>query len=105
MLRGLFRWRRHTTPRDATLGDATAGDATPRRLLIEYTTRDARDRLSLLLRQVRRGEEIVITHGGYPVAKLIPFDGDLRERVPGVIRARIVAGDVRSVRERRRRRF
>jgi prevent-host-death family protein len=95
MLQGLLRWRRHATPR---------GDPTPRHVLVEYNTRDARDRLSLLLRRVRRGEQIVISHAGYPVAKLVPYDGDGRERrVPGVIRTQLVSPGVRRIAPRPRR--
>jgi prevent-host-death family protein len=94
VLQGLFGWRRHATP---------PGDATPRQLFVVFTTRDARDRLSLLLRRVRRGEHIVISHAGCPVAKLVPYDGDGTERlVPGVVRTSLVVAGVRRIRPRSR---
>jgi prevent-host-death family protein len=75
------RWRRQPTP---------GAHATPRQPLAEYNTRDARDRFSDLLRRARRGEEIVIAHAGWPVAKLVPYSGEPRR--PGIVRTRIVVG-------------
>lgn len=93
MLQGFFRWRRHATPH---------GDATPRHVLVEYNTRDARDRFSLLIRLVRGGEHVLISHAGHPVAKLVPYDGDGSERRrPGVIRAEVVVPGVRRLASRR----
>ena len=37
---------------------------------------DAKNKLSALLDQVERGEEIVITRRGKPVAKLVPVSAD-----------------------------
>ena len=77
-----IRWRRHAT---------STGDARPRHHpLAEYNTRDARDLLSHLLRRVRQGEEIVIAHAGMPVAKLIPYSGDV-PRQPGIVRMQVIA--------------
>jgi prevent-host-death family protein len=81
MFQAIRRWRRQPTPRD---------HATPRQPLAEYNTRDARDRFSDLLRRARRGEEIVIAHAGWPVAKLVPYDGEPRR--PGIVRTRLVVG-------------
>jgi prevent-host-death family protein len=36
--------------------------------------REARQNLSALLDEVRKGREVVITERGRPVAKLVPFD-------------------------------
>lgn len=47
----------------------------------EVGTFDAKNRLSELLDKVERGEEVVITRRGRPVAKLVPMVGDSdRER-------------------------
>ncbi|MBX5474238.1 MAG: type II toxin-antitoxin system prevent-host-death family antitoxin [Thermoleophilia bacterium] len=93
MVLRFLRWRRHATP---------GGDATPRHVLVEYNTRDARDRFSLLLRRVRSGEQILICRAGDPVAKLVAYDGDGREpRRPGVIRAELVVTGVRRLAPRR----
>lgn len=92
MLKRLLNWRRQATPdgddwpRQAT----PSGDARPRQLLA-YNTADARDLFSHLLRRVREGEEIVVAHGGRPVAKLVPYDGE--EIAPGMFRARFYAGE------------
>jgi prevent-host-death family protein len=44
--------------------------------------REARQNLSALLDEVRRGREIVITERGRPVAKLVPPDRPKRSAVP-----------------------
>ena len=85
LIRRFAVWCRHATPH----GDATPGHPDQ---LVEYNTRDARDLFSHLLRRVRQGEEIVIAHAGYPVAKLVPYSTD-EPRRPGVIRAQIVVQD------------
>ena len=88
MWRRFRAWRRQATP---------SGDTTPRHVevLAEYNTGEARDLFSHLVRRVRRGEEIVIAHAGYPVAKLIPYSGTGPHR-RGVIRTQIVVHDERQ---------
>jgi prevent-host-death family protein len=44
--------------------------------------REARQNLSALLDQVKKGREIVITERGRPVAKLVPPDRRRRKGVP-----------------------
>ncbi|MGH3051202.1 MAG: type II toxin-antitoxin system Phd/YefM family antitoxin [Gaiellaceae bacterium] len=90
MFQRLFGWRRHATP---------GGDATPRQPLYAFNTRDARDSLSHLLRRAARGEEIVIAHAGRPVAKLVPYAGELV--LPGVVRGRVYLRGRRAARPRR----
>lgn len=49
-----------------------------------YSTYEAKARLSELLKQVRGGEVVTITHHGEPVAELrpvTPADGDLAGRI------------------------
>ncbi|HWM18178.1 MAG TPA: type II toxin-antitoxin system prevent-host-death family antitoxin [Ilumatobacteraceae bacterium] len=53
---------------------------------------DARSNLSELLRRVERGEEIVITRAGVPVAKLVPFAAKA-PREPGRWAGRVVIAD------------
>jgi prevent-host-death family protein len=53
---------------------------------------EAKNRLGALLDQVERGEEIVITRRGKPVAKLVPAGSDLdrakaRRAVAGLLEA------------------
>jgi prevent-host-death family protein len=50
---------------------------------------DAKTNLSRLLEQVAQGEEIVIARAGKPLAKLVPYQGDDRPRVPGSWRGRV----------------
>lgn len=97
MLKRLLIWRGQATP-DGDARPRQAGDARPRQLLA-YNTADARDLFSHLLRRVREGEEIVVAHGGRPVAKLVPYDGE--DVVPGMFRARFYAGE-RPTRSHRR---
>lgn len=42
---------------------------------MEVGVHEAKSTLSRLLRRVAAGEEIVITRGGHPVAKLVPAEG------------------------------
>jgi prevent-host-death family protein len=44
--------------------------------------REARQNLSALLEEVRKGRHIVITERGRPVAKLVPADRPRRRGVP-----------------------
>jgi len=44
--------------------------------------REARQNLSALLDEVRKGREVVITERGRPVAKLVPPDRPRRKAVP-----------------------
>lgn len=44
--------------------------------------------LSSLLRKVAKGEEIVIANSGKPVAKIIPFEKPLANRIAGIDRGK-----------------
>jgi prevent-host-death family protein len=46
--------------------------------------REARQNLSLLLDEVRKGREVVITERGRPVAKLVPLDRPRSKGVPNL---------------------
>jgi prevent-host-death family protein len=46
--------------------------------------REARQNLSALLEEVRKGREIVITERGRPVARLVPVDRSDRRGVPNL---------------------
>jgi len=46
--------------------------------------REARQNLSLLLDEVRKGREVVITERGRPVAKLVPADRPRGKTVPNL---------------------
>lgn len=44
----------------------------------------AKTHLSRLLERVAAGEEVVIAKGGTPVARLVPIDHPLKDRLPGL---------------------
>jgi prevent-host-death family protein len=46
--------------------------------------REARQNFSLLLDEVRKGREVVITERGRPVAKLVPLDRPRGKGVPNL---------------------
>ena len=50
---------------------------------------DAKTQFSQLVARVRQGEEIIIGKAGRPVAKLIPFKPEPKERRPGILRGKI----------------
>jgi prevent-host-death family protein len=51
--------------------------------------RAAKTHLSRLLDQVAAGEEIVISHAGRPVARLVPFGPHREPREPGLMKGQI----------------
>lgn len=50
---------------------------------------DAKTHLSRLLERAEAGEEIVITRGGRPVAKLVGVVTERSKRKPGLLKGRI----------------
>jgi prevent-host-death family protein len=59
---------------------------------MEVGVHEAKTHLSRLLRQVSAGEEIVITSGGQPVARLVPVERRVR-RVLGADRGLFTVGE------------
>jgi prevent-host-death family protein len=59
--------------------------------LVELATVEAESSLASLLERVEEGEEIVITRGGKPVARLVPDSGDIRRGEAAAASARIRA--------------
>jgi prevent-host-death family protein len=57
-------------------------------MLIKNVT-EAKAQLSALLESVERGEEVVITRGNRPIAKLVPLLQKNENRVPGRLKGRI----------------
>lgn len=47
---------------------------------------DAKTHLSSLLERVAKGEEIILAKAGRPVARLVPFVPEVKERHPGSAR-------------------
>jgi len=54
---------------------------------------EAKTHLSRLLQRVAAGEEIVITRGGEPVARLVPIENGARKRVLGLDEGKIWIAD------------
>ena len=54
--------------------------------MIEIGAFDAKTHLSALLDKVARGEEVLITRRGRPVARLVPAAQDGQERIEAAIR-------------------
>lgn len=50
---------------------------------------NAKTQLSQLINRVERGEEIVISRNGRPVARLAPLAAMKRDRTPGLLKGRI----------------
>jgi prevent-host-death family protein len=69
---------------------------TPRSLVAAY---EAKTRFGDLLARVERGEIIVITRHGYPVARLVPFDESVdRERAQAAVERLAVFGEGADIR-------
>lgn len=54
---------------------------------------EAKTHLSRLLAQVAKGEEVLISKAGKPVARLVPFQGARREASMGMDRGRVRISD------------
>jgi prevent-host-death family protein len=52
--------------------------------MAEVNVHEAKTHLSRLLARVAAGEEIIISKAGTPVARLVPFHGLRKKRVPGL---------------------
>ncbi len=54
-----------------------------------YNVHEAKTQLSRILERVERGEEVVISRAGTPVAKVVPLAGTVRRRGRGTLRGRL----------------
>jgi prevent-host-death family protein len=54
-----------------------------------YNVHEAKTQLSRILERVERGEEVVISRAGTPVAKVVPLAGTVRRRGRGMLRDRL----------------
>ena len=50
---------------------------------------DAKTQLSRIIERVERGEEVVISRAGTPVAKVVPLTGTVNRRGRGMLRGRL----------------
>lgn len=54
----------------------------------------AKAELSALIEEVLKGNEVILAKAGKPVAKLVPYRGLARPRVPGALKGKIrIAAD------------
>jgi prevent-host-death family protein len=54
-----------------------------------YNVHEAKTQLSRILERVERGEEVVISRAGTPVAKVVPLTGTIRRRGRGMLRGQL----------------
>jgi prevent-host-death family protein len=60
----------------------------------QFNIHDAKTNLSRIIDRVERGEEIIISRAGHPVAKVIPLTSKVDRRGRGSMRGKLVlAGD------------
>lgn len=57
--------------------------------MVVNTVTEAKAHLSMLLDRVSRGEEVVLSRAGKPVAVLEPYHADQQRRHPGLLRGKI----------------
>ncbi|MBV9158091.1 MAG: type II toxin-antitoxin system Phd/YefM family antitoxin [Acidobacteriaceae bacterium] len=56
------------------------------------TIHEAKTHLSRLLRKVSAGEEVIISRGSKPVARLVPFANREGKRQPGSLKGKLLVG-------------
>ena len=56
----------------------------------QFNIHDAKTNLSRIIERVERGEEIIISRAGRPVAKLVPLAGSVRRGGRGSLRGQLV---------------
>jgi prevent-host-death family protein len=56
----------------------------------QFNIHDAKTNLSKIIERVERGEEIVISRAGRPVAKVVPLPGKVQRSGRGSLRGRLV---------------
>jgi prevent-host-death family protein len=50
---------------------------------------EAKAQLSALVAMVQRGDEVILSKAGKPVAKIVPYGGGAQKRVPGSMEGEI----------------
>jgi prevent-host-death family protein len=56
------------------------------------TIHEAKTNLSRLLRKASNGEEVIISRGSTPVARLVPIGAIKGRRQPGSLKGRLIVG-------------
>ena len=59
----------------------------------QVNVHEAKTHLSKLLARVAAGEEIVISKSGIPVARLVPWKQNVKQRTPGLDSGRLTVPD------------
>jgi len=54
-----------------------------------YNIHEAKTQLSRIVERVERGEEVIISRAGTPVARVVPLAGSPRRRGRGMLRGRL----------------
>ena len=62
-------------------------------MAVSVNMHEAKTHLSRLVERVERGEEIIISRAGRPVAKLVAVGQDLTPRTPGSMRGQMWMAD------------
>jgi len=52
----------------------------------------AKAELSALIEEVRKGDEVILAKAGKPVARIIPYEGIAKPRIPGSMAGEIWIG-------------
>jgi prevent-host-death family protein len=61
--------------------------------MVQVNVHEAKTHLSRLLSRVAAGEEIIISKGGKPVARLVPYKQPKKKRVPGQDKGKVWIAD------------
>lgn len=56
------------------------------------TIHQAKTNLSRLIQRASHGEEVIISRGSQPVARLVPIGGTKGQRKPGSLKGKLVVG-------------
>jgi len=56
---------------------------------MSYTVHQAKTNLSRLIKEAEKGEEVVITRGKKPVAKLVAIPATSKKRIPGMFKGQL----------------
>lgn len=59
----------------------------------QFNIHDAKTNLSRIIERVERGEEIIISRAGHPVAKVVPLTRSIRRSGRGSLRGRLVSAE------------
>ncbi|TDE00271.1 type II toxin-antitoxin system Phd/YefM family antitoxin [Jiangella asiatica] len=60
---------------------------------VQYNIHEAKTQLSRIIERVERGEQVVISRAGVPVAKVVPLPANARRRQRGSLAGRIELAD------------